>query len=380
MSKQFFVNKTEKKELSNRVFKELKGVDGFFDTSGISEELLKPRKYRYVASSTMEIVYDQYDILKYKQVIGVNQTEFSTDEIIHLTFEEIDGKVNGFTPVESIIIQLELLRQMWQNMLSLHKNGGTLDRIYVLEDTLVNSAEYKRMEEQLMQYKLVENRHGSMLFTGKVKVEDVQQLDKMQFMDSGLYITGLIAMQWGIPRSSIPYIVGGTNTKADIGGGADKDYWENIKYAQSMLADVLNTQLWIPYFGVKLVFENSYLQHDVQKETAWNLKLTNIKSVEEILARNGKTLKVDKKLSLLDLTSEDIEDLQMDMEIGYDGMSNQLGGQQVNNSEERQNMNESRRQEANSTNLSRGMKPTGVGKEKLIRYFNDDYWYVVNQK
>ena len=104
---------------------------------------------------------------------------------------------------------------------AIHKNGGAPDKIFNLKNLSVSSPAYKRIEDQIAKYRLAENKHGNMLFTGDLAVVDLQQMDEMQFKDLGLYITGLIAMQWGIPRSSIPFIIGGTNTKDDTGGNAE---------------------------------------------------------------------------------------------------------------------------------------------------------------
>ena len=248
-----YLEKKERKSLGNEIYTELKAVEGFADSSHVDEDLLRPRKFRCVPSTTVEVIHDEYDVLHYNHKVGTTTIQFKPKEIIHFTFMNVDGKVNGFTPVESTVVQLELLRQMWQNMLSIHKNGGAPDLLLGVENIQPNSPAYKRIEQQLEKYNIVENKHGTLLFTGKINVHELNQIDKMQFMDSGLYITGLVAMQWQIPRSSIPYIVGGTNTKDDTGGNSEKGYWRNIEISQEMYAETINSQLWIPHFGVKIV-------------------------------------------------------------------------------------------------------------------------------
>ncbi len=374
VSKEIFLERKEKKYITNRIYNELKKEsnfnresielkqeDGFINTSFIDEDLLRPRKYRYVASTTVEIEHNQVDILKYIQVVGTNQVVFQPKEIIRFTFFEIDGKINGYSPVEAILVQLELLRQMWQNMLSIHKNGGAPDKIFILEDHK-NQQNFNRLVEQLEKYKLAENKHGNMVFTGKLTVEDLNQLDKMQFMDMGLYITGLIAMQWQVPRSSIPYIVGGTNTKDDTGGNSEKGYWRNVEMSQMLFAEPMNTQLWIPHFGVKIVFDETYIQQDVQIQTAKQLKLGNIMTTDSILKTSGKQLTDKKKLKLLNLHTLDVEEA-VDMIEATSTLNNQLPQADVNDSDDKKNISDKKRKEQNSVIASRGMPPTGVGKE-----------------
>lgn len=389
VSKEIFLKPSEKKMLSKRIFKEMKGdykraiefkqEDQLSNLQRIDEDTLKPRKYRYIASTTMEIVHDQFDIKEYHQVVGMNQIKFSKEEIIRYSFMDVDGKVSGFTPVESIVVQLELLRQMWQNMLSIYKNGGAPDKLFILENTKVSTAEYKRIQEQLQKYKLVENKHGNMVFTGKVTVEDLQQMDQMQFKDSGLYITGLVAMQWQIPRSSIPYIIGGTNTKDDTGGNSERGYWRNISFAQEAYANVMNNQLWMPHFGVRLVFNNAFIQQDVQEETAKGLKYTNIESMDRILSRSKKRLNEEKRKKLLGLSDQDLEDIPEEEQLQF-GQENSFGAQgnqlpkDSSESLDKRNKNNKKKQEQISSQESQGMKPTGVGKEKMIPA--NEFWFV----
>jgi len=281
--------------LTNEIMLEKKLTSNISDMNIHDEDLFTPRKMRHVASSSMKVDFDDYDIIQYVQEVGGRREYFSPEEIVRGTFSDIDGKVQGFTPVEAIVVQLELLRFMWQNMLAIHKNGGSPDKLFILKNTDVNSPSYKRIREQLENYKLVENKHGNMLFTGDVDVQDLAQLENMQFMDMGLLITGLIAMQWQIPRSSIPYIVGGTNTKDDTGGNSERGYWDNIEYAQRIDADIDNSQLWIPKFGVRLVYDKVYIQKDIQEQTAKQLMLNNVQLMEEILSHHG----VRRRLALI---------------------------------------------------------------------------------
>jgi len=330
----------------------------------IDEDIIKPRMIRHMASSTMQVIYDQYDLKNYVQDVGGKKEPFSPDEVIRGTFFDVDGKVNGFSNVEGIIVQLELLRFMWQNMLSVQRNGGSMDKIYTLEDMKdVSSPAYKRIEEQLKSYKQLENKHGSMLFTGKVNVTELQQLDSMQFKDLGLYITGLVAMQWSIPRSSIPFIVGGTNTKDDTGGNSERGYWDTVEYCQKIDADIDNNELWIPYFGVRMVYDTKFIQKDVQVETAKQLKYNNIKLTNEMLRASGKQIKPDLLTKMVGLVPEDLEVYEEPAEEIDSTLNNQVSKDDAKPVGE-QNVSDKKRREQNSVIASRGAPPTGVGKER----------------
>jgi hypothetical protein len=187
----------------------------------------------------------------------------------------------------------------------------------------------------------------------------------MQFADMGLYITGLLALQWGIPRSSIPYIVGGTNTKDDTGGNAERGYWQFIKGVQMTFAEIWNTQLWMPHFGVKIVFENQFPQLDVQEAAAMQSKIQNLQNIDTLLMKDKKMISYEKKLEVLGLTEEDIDDAPEDALMAMQGGLN-IGTPKTSN--DKPNTDQAagkagaKRQEQQNTIASRG-KPTGYGKE-----------------
>ena len=251
-------------------------------------------------------------------------------------------------------------------MLSIHKNGGSPDKIFILKNTDVNSPSYKRIKEQLEKYKLVENKHGNMLFTGEVGIEELNQLDKMQFMDMGLLVTGLLAMHWQVPKSSIPYIVGGTNTKDDTGGNSEKGYWDNIECMQRIDAEIDNSQLWIPHFGVKLVYDKTYVQKDVQEETAKQLKINNAITMEQLLKTSKVRLSQDKKIKLLGLTSADVEEIPLEEQesFGEEPQSslNKQPAKDANDTVGAQNQAQKKRDEQAASERSNSPS-TGTGKE-----------------
>ena len=362
VSENIFLEQKTRDSISKRVLREIKHTEGLADIDGIDEDILRPRKYRYVPSTTVEIIFDHFDILGYKHMVGViPPIMFKPEEIVHYTLMNRDGKVAGFTPVESVIVQLELLRQMWQNLLSIHKNGGSPDKIIAIDNVQVSSPAFKRIEQQLLKYKQVEKKHGNMLFTGKIQVEDLQQLDQMQFKDSGLYITGLIAMQWGIPRSSIPFIIGGTNTKDDTGGNSERSYWTIIDKLQKTFAQTMNTQLWMPHFGVKLVFDNPFFQLDIQRQQAIQTKLNNIMQMDTVLSRMDKQVSDQKRLKLMGLTEKDTTEMKIEVDpMTGNTMNNQLPNT-TKDSDDKKNMKKAKADEQASTIASRG-KPTGFGK------------------
>lgn len=284
-------------------------INGYTD-----EDALRPRKYRYVASSTMENRFDEYEITGFKQRINGNEKykDYSVDEIIHFKFMDIDGKVAGFTCVGSIITQLELLRFMWQNQTAIAKNGGKMDSIISVEDIDVNSPAYKKIEGEIRKYNLNwQSRHGTLLLSGKVKVTELQQLDSMQFKEMGLYIMGILAMQWRVPKSGLSIVVDGTSTSADTGGVSEIGYNNNLTSYRSAFENFINTQLFIPHFGVLFRFKDNYNHQDLLEAQKKQTDLNNLKFMNDELAKSKKTLSVDYLKDKFDLDDADLAPLKM---------------------------------------------------------------------
>jgi len=366
--------KTELKSVENvyinKLYRDMTKNEDISSADGVDEALLIPRKYRYVPSTTVENIHDNYDFKGYNHIVGGKDVFFNPDEMIHYTMMNVDGKPNGFTCVEGIIVQLELLRFMWQNMLSIQQNGGMPDKIIIAKDLQANTESFKRMEELLQKYKLVDNKHGNMLFTGDIDIKDIRSIEDMQFKELGLYITGVLAMQWGISKESIPFIVGGTNTSVEGGGAAEDEYAEVVEWMQTIFAEDMNTQLWMPYFGVKIVFDNPNLQRDIRKETAKMNKLNNLLTMDTILLKAGKQLTERKRLEALGIDETDVEewqpDPQQELQLEQANQSAEgIGtpGQPSQNPKSKNDENRSAKKklEQEQTIASRGKKPSGTG-------------------
>ena len=118
----------------------------------------------------------------------------------------------------------------------------------------------------------------------------------------------------GYPKIIYSFILGGTNTKEDTGGNSEKNYWRVIQFLQKRFANTMNTQLWIPYFGVRIVFDDPFAMDDIQKETALMNKLNNLKLIDDIVRSKGKEIKVEEFTKLINMDSEQFTDYENPMD------------------------------------------------------------------
>lgn len=234
------------------------------------------KKFRHIPASTVKIVSDMHEPKAYVQQVGPNKKVFSTEEVLVYKLMPFDGKIYPFPPMECILAEVYLLWLINQNYISYFENGGHPDKVFVLPNELANSRNHTYLVETLKKYKKIENKHGNLVFTGDLKIEDLMNAEsQMEHKDLGLYLVGLLAMFYGIPVGRIPFLIGKAANNGDAGGLADSGYWRKISVWQSKIENTINSGLWRPYFGVEMKFSRGYMQDEV-RETQNDINRTSV--------------------------------------------------------------------------------------------------------
>jgi len=239
-----------------------------------AEKMVK--KLRHIASSTVSIHTDEYEVLKYIQRVGVHTKTFLPDEVLVFKLMPFDGKVFPFPPIEAILSEIYLLWLITQNYVSFFENGGKPDNVFILPKELAGSKNHQYLIDTLTKYKKIQNKHGNLVFTGDLTIEKLMEIEhQMENKDLGLYLTSVLAMMYGVPVNRIPFLVGKAAAGGDSGGLADTGYWRKISVWQSKLENAYNRDLWLPYFGVEMKFRRGYLQDEV-RETQNEMQRTSV--------------------------------------------------------------------------------------------------------
>lgn len=226
----------------------------------------RAKKLRFVPASTVIIEADEYEPIEYIQRVGANYRRFSPEEIIVFKLMPLDGKLYPFPPMEAILAEIYLLWLVTQCHLSFFQNGGSPDKVFILPKEIAGSKNHQYLIETLRKYKKVQNKHGNLVFTGELKIEDLMQVEsQMENRELSLYLVGVLAMMYGIPAGRIPFLIGKAANNGDAGGLADSGYWRKISVWQSKIEEGYNNQLWIPFFGVEMRFGRAYKQDEVRE-------------------------------------------------------------------------------------------------------------------
>jgi HK97 family phage portal protein len=350
--------KVTKKEITAALKEVLLKYQGEFSSLQIKEleskiaedeDIKNKKQLDYVASSTMSILYDEYDIYGYEQNIMDNMSKFSTDEIIHFRYLALDGKVYGFSPVEALAAEIFLLTTVKQNMISFMENGGAPDKVFTLPKELAGSKNHEFLIEQLRKYKRIQNRHGNLVFTGEMKIEDLQGSPKdLEYKDLALYTTSNIAFAFGIPISRIPFLIGSSATGGDSGGLSESGYWNRISDLQDSLEDLLNSQLF-EELGWAIKFNRKYKADEVKEAQINSMNADTLTKIQSILQSQGKQLTMNKIREYLMLKEEDLEESTMELQVENNTMGqNQLSNSEVLNEDDKKRKANTKRNVANS--------------------------------
>jgi len=262
------VSRAQVKELAEKTIRSsgLEVKEDYVDLymqKAVDESAYSVREVRHVAATTVSIATkDQFGSeLVYTQRVGKFTSVFGEDEIIHIKDLNLDGKMYGFSRMKGILLEVSLLLDLKKYNQSFFKNYGAPDGAFVLPRESPRSPNYKNLLAQLREYKKVEERHGVLLFTGELNYIPFDRMKDVEFKSLGDWLTKILAMIYQMPPSRY----GGAGQSSEELTLSNQGYYRSIKAYQSQLEDVLNSQLFVPEFGVRIKFNQSYLEDDLRE-------------------------------------------------------------------------------------------------------------------
>jgi|TARA_R100001530_G_scaffold2717_1_gene4349 hypothetical protein len=250
------------------------------------EDMSSSRKFRHVAWSTMRINHDSRNITGYSQVtvsggpIADSQgnpipgkfqngqfvlNNWDTETIMHGMFMRVDGKVYGYTPTIAIMPEISTLQLIKDYAGTFFQNSGIPDWMFILPKEMAGSPNITELEQKLKIWQNSQDKHRNLVFAGEVQPQKLNEFRQdMEFRQLAVYYTAIMAFAFGLPMGKIQSILGMENTASDS-DMASESYWRNIAEAQDYWENLLNSQFWIPFFGVEMKFNRSYLQDEIRE-------------------------------------------------------------------------------------------------------------------
>jgi len=261
---------TEMKTLQKKISRELANEL----IKSTDEDIVKTRAFRSVASSTMLAKWDKFgNVLYYSQRVGPGPMQiekFTPEEIIHYRYMKADGKFFGFTPMITLLQEMNILNHIKNYAQFMFEKGGVPPFLFILEEEQPNTPNYKAFVQSVQQYGLDTNKHKQMVVTGKVDVKPIgTPIKDMSYQDLAQYVTRVIVMAWNIPSSRLSDLLVAKGAKGAV--MSTEGYYRKISHLQDVFEDLINTQL-LSEFNVKLRFNKSYLQDEVREVQTLKIK------------------------------------------------------------------------------------------------------------
>jgi len=265
------------------------------------EEITEVRSISSVASTTMWINFNKTGILGYYQKKGSEKdASFSTQEIIHAKYVPMDGKVYGFSPMissYSILQTLALIRDYHGNFFN---NGGMPDVMFQFPKEMAGSPVLTEFTQKLQEFKKKGQKRGNLVTAGETIVEKLNDYHKdMEFRELANFYIGVLALTFNMPMSRVATVLG-REVKAGNEDLANEGYQMQISEMQDYWETLINSQLFIPRFGVELKFNRGYKQNEVREVQAFVQKLESASKMKEI------GFKDDAIRKYLQVTAEDL--------------------------------------------------------------------------
>lgn len=320
-----------------------------------SPDILEEEAFRlvkHVPAIQMDILHDTVEITGYKQILhGGKIRVWTPKEIINIRLMTLKGKVYGFSPFQASLVEMQTIGYVKDYASSFFKKGGVPDWMFILMKEQAGSANHKRLVQELQTHKHPAHKHGSMVLTGEVEAKPIGAMSNkdMEFRQTLIQMVGSLAIGFNMPVYRILQVMG-KDVKAGEGADlADSAYWRKISFEQDNWEQVWNQQFWIPYFGVKMKFNRSYLQDEVRETTVMQQKVGIITAMKNQI---GLQLTTDYIKKYLNLDDDDLESDKLitafdkqQAAMGSQGTRQQLSNAEVQPGQANQSMREKKKKE-----------------------------------
>jgi len=217
-----------------------------------------------------------------KQNVGQITRVWNVDQIIHGKLMPLDGKTYAFSPLLASMSSITTLGLMKDYNGNFFQNGGVPDVMFKMPKEMADSPSVKRLEQVLQDWKPSSQKRGNLIFTGEVEIEQLNNFNKdMEFQKLAVYHTGVLALAFNMPLDRVLTIIG-VDIKGKSSDLTESGYWNQMSSLQDYLEQLFNTQLFIPYFGVKMRFRRQYMQNQVREAQTMTVKLDAVQKMFQL--------------------------------------------------------------------------------------------------
>jgi phage portal protein BeeE len=288
----------------------------------IDEQGTMPRKFDYVAASTMTVKYDLNDVTGYTQTAQGTTINYSPQEIVHIKFAEFNGEVNGLSGLKALAKEVAMMYMLKENIRSQLDNGGSPDSIIFLKNASNQSRKrFDRLKLALESFSHIKNSHGNLAIDGEVGVHQLgASLKDMEYRELAMFLISEFLLAIGLPTTRVPFLMtgsGGAANKGNLAGDSEQSYQKKVNSRRLQWEQALNEQVFSK-LGFTIKFRRDNLQDEVRETQATQMRYASVKELVGVLQSQGKKLTDSALLDMLSgvktrIFSKDIEEADMEM-------------------------------------------------------------------
>ena len=350
------------------------------------EDFNKLVKFRHVAWSSISILSNPLEIIGFMQSAGSSGpiADYNTgqpipgktnyagmvrriwppSQIIHGKYMGWDGKEYGFSPMIASLPVISIIISLRAYAGRYFEDCGSMEKMFMFKGMSPNDPSIKKFNQMLQTYKKNYKKRG--YYTGTtgpdgMDVIDVNKWDKdMEFMNLYVSSVATLAANFQMPSARVQSILGLVESVRPS-DTADPAYWRYIKQRQNAIENLLNSQLFIPHFGVKVKFNNSYLQDDIRKAQLDTQNVAAVMGIQKILREDGKELTTNKVKQMFLINDDDLQEFSEEKRSKLQEIENPqfaLPGNQ--DKQNNQQLRGEKRNEQNKRQESRQLKNEGT--------------------
>lgn len=245
-----------KEEMGTRIFKELEE----------DEDLFSVRSFVQLPSSTLKAQFNRNgDVYQWIQKVGVRFQTFTPDEILHFRLMRLDGKFYGFSPMASILKEMDILANVKDYARYFFEKGGVPNFMFILKNETPNSENFKQFKKSLQLFASLANKYKSLVVTGEVEAKELNRMTKdMEFRELAVYLSHVLIMTWGVPSSRLTDVGLGLRINTRGSTISVEGYYRKISYLQDLIEDLINMHI-LAQFKVHMHFKKTYLQDEIRE-------------------------------------------------------------------------------------------------------------------
>lgn len=231
------------------------------------EGIFSVRDIRHVPSSTIEHDINRYgDIENYIQRrSGDEDIELDPDKVVHYQFMKLNGGTYAFPVARAVLSEMDIVANVKDFNGIRFDNAGVANKMFKLPEDGPDSKNYQLLKNTVKKYRNNRDKFRDMVLTGEVEVEDMHDMQDMDFKELITHMVQTMAMLWQVPPERAQMQIGDGQGAARSTFG-NEGYYNNIYFHGKQIGALINKEVFEEEFNCRIHFKNPNVREEIRKQ------------------------------------------------------------------------------------------------------------------